>query len=225
MCDEKRRKPDLLHHREIPAVHVRLRQRIERREGLVEQCRLPRKQIRPQQGRTLAHAARKLRGIVLRGPGQAEMRQKLRSPRPRFLLLHAADDERERDIVLDRIIRKQMVLLQHVADAPGAPGDVLAVQQDPPRLRAVQPGDDRKQRRLPAARSAEDADELALLEREVHVLQDPLLSVVGKAHVFDFQNAHKKASAGYRQRLRWTSSARDAPYLSTPALSGSDQRV
>ena len=82
----------------------------------------------------------------------------------------------ERDVLADRAV-EQHVFLQHDADLAPQPGEVDhreidAVDQHAPALRHVEPLHQLGERALARARGADDADDLAGLDVEAHVVQD-----------------------------------------------------
>ena len=85
----------------------------------------------------------------------------------------AADAERIGDVVADGQMRKERQRLEHHAEIAlmrVEPRDVGAVDQDAAGGRLLQPGDHPKQRRLPAAGRPEQADEGAVRDGEIDVL-------------------------------------------------------
>ena len=63
-----------------------------------------------------------------------------------------------------------MALEDHGAIEGGA-GCLLAADHDDAGIRVVEPGEDVEDRRLPAARMADQADEFALRDAEMHVFE------------------------------------------------------
>ena len=77
----------------------------------------------------------------------------------------------EHDVLQDRHVREQGVVLEHQADAPPLgleegprPADLAPVHQHPAGGRRLDPCGDAQQRGLSAARMAEQADDLARLD-------------------------------------------------------------
>ncbi len=104
--------------------------------------------------------------------GQADELEQLVDARRDPRLLDLAVDQPVGDVVADGQVRKERVRLED--DAVVALGrrqhrDVALALADPARGLRLEPGDDAQQRRLAAARRAEEADELAALDREVDV--------------------------------------------------------
>ena len=85
--------------------------------------------------------------------------------------LHA---QAEGHVVEHRHVPEQRVVLEHEADLALAHvlvGRVLAVEQDAAVGRVLEAGDDAQQRRLAAARRAEQRDELAGRELEADIVE------------------------------------------------------
>ena len=78
--------------------------------------------------------------------------------------------EAEGDVVGDGLPRVQRVGLEHHPPVGAGPDDRLAVDGDRPVGRPVEPADDVQQRRLAAARGADQTDELAVVDVEVDVV-------------------------------------------------------
>ena len=92
--------------------------------------------------------------------------------RPRRLGPHA---QPEGDVLEDRHVREQRVVLEHEAHlalAHVGVGRVLAVEQHAARIGHLQPGDDAQQRRLARARGPEQRHQLAGRDVEVQVVAD-----------------------------------------------------
>jgi hypothetical protein len=108
-----------------------------------------------------------------------------------------AVEQRQRDVLLDGQARQEVEGLEDEADAvgpvPGPPvgveaGDLLAVEDDAAFARRVHEAEDVHERRLARARGAEDGDEFALLEIQIHAVQsmDVLIAhAVGLAEAAD----------------------------------------
>ena len=82
---------------------------------------------------------------------------------------HALHLQPERDVVVDRHVREERVLLEdHVHRAPVGDdvGHVLALQQDPTLVGHLEAGDHSQRRRLAAPARAEQREELAFADRE-----------------------------------------------------------
>ena len=82
-------------------------------------------------------------------------------------LAHAAFAQAEADVLRHREPGKERVALEHHAAVGARAIDALAVEQHLAGGRKVEPRDDAQQRRLAAARGAEDGDEVVLAHLEV----------------------------------------------------------
>ncbi len=145
--------------------HLGLRVRVERRERLVqeEHLRLPRERAR--EGDALALASREAAGALVGEVGEPEALEQLGGS-----ALAA-----ELDVVPDRQVREERVLLEHEAhapllgpaiDSPTAVEPGLPVDCDQPARGACQPGDRTEHRRLARSGRADERDGLAAdLER------------------------------------------------------------
>jgi hypothetical protein len=92
---------------------------------------------------------------------------------------HLAALEAERDVAAHVEVLEERVALEHRVDV--APvrrhvGDGLALEQDPSLARLLESGDHAQRRRLAAARGAEQGEELAAGDREVHVAHRGVLA-------------------------------------------------
>ncbi len=79
----------------------------------------------------------------------------------------------ERDVLVDREVRKERVILEYGVDVPlvgRQPRDVLAVELDQARGRLLEATDHPERRRLAASGRAEEAEELSVLHLEVDVI-------------------------------------------------------
>ena len=95
-------------------------------------------------------------------------------------------------------MRKQREVLEHQANAAllrrheavGA-GDLLVVDQDAATARALDAGGDPKQRGLAAARGPEQADDLARLDVEAHMIEREPLAEAAR-HVVEGESARRR---------------------------------
>src|SRR4051794_35549016 len=152
-------------------LHQRAGLVVEGAERLVEQQDLGVVGERPGDRGALLHAAREHARVVALEPLQADLGDI--SPDDPLALgpSHAALAQAEGDVALDREPGEERVGLEHhAAVRPGA-AHLLAVEQHAPGARPVKAGDDAEQGRLPAARGAEDGDEVVVPDREPDRLQ------------------------------------------------------
>ena len=166
-------------------VHLVARHRVERPERLVHQQDLGVVAQRARDRDALAHAARELaRQRLLEALQADELAELVRTPAA-LLLVHLAQQQRQPDVVLDRVPGEQVA-------RPGRRGRACAARRRrggrrstaggaPTRHLAAggldQPGEDPQHRRLPAARLADERDELLLADPEVDVLERQRLAV------------------------------------------------
>jgi len=148
---------------------------VQRREGFVQQQqRGPRRQ-RAGQGHALALTARELAGPLPGMAGQADEGQQLVDA---GLLLRgrlAARLQAEADVLPHAEVGEKRVVLEHDADAAllrGHGADVAAVELDATAAQGLQAGDGAQQRRLAAARAAQQGQHLAAGQVQVDALQD-----------------------------------------------------
>ena len=114
------------------------------------------------------------------------------------------DAEPEGQVPLRRHPRIERVGLEHHADAAVLgllPGDVLAVDPDLAGIDVEEPGDGVEQRRLAAARGAEEHDELAGIHLEIEILQH-LQVAEGDPEVLDRYLRHGPILSPRRRRCR-----------------------
>ena len=146
---------------------------VEGAEGLVEEQHARAVDQRPGQGDALALAARELGGPA--GGGVAELdgvegRHRALAPLGARDLL---DPQAVLDVGEDVHVREERVVLEHRVDVPGegrAAGHVLAGEVHPAGGRLLEAGDHPQHRRLARAARAEHREELAVVDREVHVV-------------------------------------------------------
>ena len=111
-------------------------------------------------------------------------------------LVDVGQPQRKRHVVGHAHVRVQRVALEHhrqVALARRQLGDVAPVELDAAAADLGQPGDHAQQRRLAAARRADEDDELALLDRQVHALDDAHVAV-GLLDILQLQIGHDGVS-------------------------------
>ena len=115
-------------------------------------------------------AARQLMGLAAGLGRQAHQVEDLVDPLACFLARHALLAQPEGDVALHRHMGEQGVGLEDHVDRPfvGRHGrHVDPVDQHPAFVRRFKPGDDPQQRRLAAARGAEQREQFALVDVEI----------------------------------------------------------
>ncbi len=124
-------------------------------------------------GHALALAAGELRDVAGGVAGQAHELQKLIDPTPAGGGVRLADPQAEGDVVADRQMREEGERLEHHAEVAlmgGLVGDVGLLQQDPAPGGPFEAGDEAQQGGLAAPRGAQKADESAVRNAQLHVL-------------------------------------------------------
>ena len=140
--------------------------RVEVRERLVEQQDARVRRERPGEGDALLLAAGDLGHAPVLEPREPGERERLGDARGRSAARRApAALEPEGDVLADGHVREERVVLEDHAEAAalGRGGrDVLAVDEDAPRVGRLEAGDQPQHRRLAAAGGTEERDDLAL---------------------------------------------------------------
>ena len=108
----------------------------------------------------------------LAGPeaGQTDHIQRLAHPLAPLRLGHVPDPQAVFDVLRDRHVREERIVLEHRVDVPGVWGDpchVAAAELDPPAVRAFEPRDQSQQSGLPRPGRAEQREEFTRLHGEV----------------------------------------------------------
>ena len=143
--------------------------RIEIRERLVEQQRPRLDHQRARERDALLLAARERLDRARRGTIEPDVRERGRGARAALRLRDAARLEPERDVLLDRHVREERVVLKHhpeAAHARCARRDVLALEPHAPGIRRLVARDHAQRRRLPRAARAHERHELAARDLE-----------------------------------------------------------
>jgi hypothetical protein len=153
----------------------RARLRVERGERLVHQQIFGPVGEETRESDALAHTARELVRIFVLGPLQADQRDRVgHAPRAlvrRHIRTRGPVLKREADIAFDRLPREQRVILEHDAAIDAGAGDFRAIDHDGAGRRRHEPRHHVQQRRFPAARRADDHDELAIRHRKRRLRQ------------------------------------------------------
>ncbi len=134
--DEDERDTDAaLHLLELP-LHLLAQLGVERAQRFVEQQHAGTVDQRTRQGNALALAAAELRRLARFEAAEAHGLQDFRDSRGALTAGHAADAEAVPDVLPDRHVRKECVVLEHRVDVAlegRHVGDVASVQPDPCR--------------------------------------------------------------------------------------------
>ena len=141
-------------------------------ERLVEQQHLRLADDGPRERHALPLAAGKLDGLARFHPAERHERHNVFHALGNFELRHFLHAQAEADVFLDREMREKRVALKdlvHVAPVGREVGHVRAVEPDGAFGRRFKTGDHPQQRRLSAARRAEQREKLARLNGEIDV--------------------------------------------------------
>jgi hypothetical protein len=190
--DEQQREAHLVPQLEQLLLHLAARERVERGEGLVHQQHARLHRQRAGNGHALLHAARELVRVHVGELGQADLVQVVQRALGRFLLAQRArGEQREHDVLLHRLPRRQLVELLEHDDAVGAG----CVTRWPSRRISPSTGGDEarhglQQRRLAATRGAEQHEAVGGMDVEAHAVRgahDALGGAVFEADAVDLQ--------------------------------------
>ena len=124
-------------------------------------------------------------------------------PAANLVFVLASHAQREGDVLRDAHVREQRIALENGMHGPFLgrnSGQRFAVEEQGARVGFVETGDHAQQRRLAAARRAEQGEELAGFDRQRDVI-DCLEVAEAAGNVADFKNRHA------RQTGRWTNGA------------------
>jgi hypothetical protein len=170
--DEQQREAHLVPQLEQFLLHLAARERIERGEGLVHQQHARLHGQRAGDGHALLHAAGELVRMHVGEPGQAHLVEVVQRAFGGFLLAERARrEQREHDVLLDRFPWRQLVEFLEHDDAVGAGlGHALAVETDLAFDRRDETGHGLQQRRLAAARGAEQHEAVGGVNVEAHAV-------------------------------------------------------
>jgi hypothetical protein len=145
---------------------------IECAERLVEQQHLGFVDDRPGERDALALTAGELGRLAAAEPGQADHLQRAVYLLASFGLPDVPHAEAVLDVLADRHVRKQRVVLEHGVDVPVVrrnARDVGAAQLDPAGLGALEPGDQPQQGGLPRPGRAQQGEELTGPHGQFHI--------------------------------------------------------
>ncbi|EWS81503.1 hypothetical protein BF93_16460 [Brachybacterium phenoliresistens] len=181
--------------------------RVERAEGLVHEHDLGVVRQHPGDLRPLLHAAGELVGPLVAEVAEAHQLEVLLRALGALLLGDAADPHAQRHVLAHREPRVEVRLLEDDAAPRARAGDRLAGAAGGPAGGREEAGDDLEQRRLPAARGADDADELPAGDVQVGLgerVDD--LAAVGDVALGDPLEGDQRLGGGRRRAHRETSS-------------------
>ncbi|MEI2706528.1 MAG: hypothetical protein V9E89_15040 [Ilumatobacteraceae bacterium] len=154
-------------------LHLLAQLEIQRPERLVEQQHLGVVHQRPGQGDTLALPAAQLRGLAVAEPAEAHDVEHLGGAPAALGPGHSLDPQPVLHVALHRHVREQGVVLEHrvhVAVVGRHTGHVLSLQQHGAGGGQFEAGDHPQHRGLAASGWAEQREELALTDGDIHVV-------------------------------------------------------
>jgi hypothetical protein len=151
-----------------PHLHPELRVQV--REGLVHEEHAGVADDRPAHGDPLALPPGQLARLALEEIGDAENARDLGDARPDLRLLGSPHLQTEPDVVRDRHVRIQRVVLEHHRHVALARLELVhrtVADRDRPAADLLEAGDHAEHRRLTAAGRADEHDELAVRDLEI----------------------------------------------------------
>jgi hypothetical protein len=149
--------------------------RVEVRERLVEQQHLRLEHERAGERDALLLAARDPRRVAVQVVRQADELEHPLDALLHLTLRQLPQPQAEGDVLEHRHVRPQRVALEHHRRRPALrrqAGDVASVDEDATAIGMEEAADHAQRRRLPAARRAEQAGQLAAAHLEVEVVDD-----------------------------------------------------
>ena len=192
VCDEDGRDAGLLLQPANLRAHVEAQPRVQVGQRFVQQEHAWATDQGPRQRHALLLTTGKVRGQTLEQVIDLEHGRDFVHPAANGCARFSLYLEREGDVVEHVHVWIQSVGLEHDADV--APlrrpaGDVFVAEEYPPAIDNVQPAHGEQRRRFAAARRTEQREHLAVLDFEIHRIDDGVFAeALGK--VFD-QNAHQ----------------------------------
>ena len=154
-------------------LHLLAQLQVEGAEGLVQEQHGRPIDERTGERHALRLATGDLGGLALLEPGQLDELEHLGDPRLDLVALDALAPEAERDVLVDRQVREQRVVLEDRVDVPlvrRQPRHVLALEFDEAGRGLLEPADHPQRRGLAAAGWAEEGEELTVLDVERDVV-------------------------------------------------------
>ena len=231
------RDPDLLLDPLELDLHLLAQLEVERAERLVEEEDGGSVDERPGQRDPLRLAAGDLGRLALLEAGQLDQLEHVGDARLDLVALDLLAPQPEGDVVLDRQVREQRVVLEDRVDVPlvrRQPGHVLeralagrwigGPQLDQARGGLLEPADHPEGGRLAAAGRPEEGEELAVLDLEVDVVDGggfaEALDDIDETHIDSGHGPSDSWSGEVRPRLAGGWSTSDAAIARTIAARG-----
>ena len=200
--------------------HAQLQETIEAAERLVEQDRLRTRDEHAGESDALLLAARELARLAVHHRGQThEINRGLRLDLA-LRLVDALHLEAERDVIQNRLVREQRVMLEHRGDRAIGRRDAvhqLAVDRDGAAGRIVMAGDHAQRRRLATARRTEEDDILAVRNLEVDVRDCRDVAREDPVHVFQYEPCITHPISRFSLVQMWRGATEVAPLRVLPA--------
>ncbi len=194
------RDPDLLLDPLELDLHLLAQLEVQRPERFVEQEDGGLVDQRPGERDALRLAARDLGRLARLVPGQLDQGEHLGDPALDLGILGALAAEAECDVLEDREVREERVVLEDGVDVAlvgRQPGHVLALELDQARGRCLEATDHPQGRRLAAPRRPEQAEELTVADLEVDVVDgDRLAELLDHIHELDVDRWQRSPPAG-----------------------------
>src|SRR5829696_5522668 len=207
--DEQGRNVDLVVELLEPRPQLLAHARVEGAEGLVEEKDLGLHGQRTSERHALALPARELVGIAMPEGTEVDEPQQLVDAGRDLALRSLPDLHSEGDVVAHGHVLERGVVLEDEADLPRAGWHdrlVLPLDEDPPLVGQLEPGDRAQQGRLAGAARSEQRGQRALSDLEVHVAEsrevaEPLRdSLYGDAHL-GLPSLHQVHGKGGAKRI------------------------
>ena len=179
--------------------------RVEIREGLVHEERLRLPHDRAAHRHALPLAARQLGRPASEQVLEAEESCNLGDSARGFGLLRAADLEAVAEVLADRHVRIEGVALEDHRDVPVARSPVrdLASSDGEPTVRGLlEACNQPEERRLPAAGGTDQDEELAVLDRERHVVDRDDAASECLRHMLEDDLSQRRRAPSLRRRPR-----------------------
>ena len=160
--------------------HLHAELRVEVTERLVEEHEIRLDDHRTGEGYTLTLSAGHLLRQALLEAVEVDRVEHLHDALLDLCLRQIATTQAERDVLEDVHVREQRVALEHEAEVPLMQrhmGVVLSVEEEVALHRLREAADQAERRGFATAAGAEEADQLALLDVQVQILQNDVLSI------------------------------------------------
>ena len=169
-------------------LHLLAQLLVERAQGLVHQHEIGIEDQRPGDGNALLLAAGELARAAVAEARQLDHLERSLHPLFDLGLVQVADLKRKGQVLVDRHMREERIVLEYHADAAlmrRHAVDGLAVQEDLAVGGGLEAREHQKGRRLAGTRRAQHGDEFALGDIQIEILNDQGLAVITLLHVHE----------------------------------------